>query len=941
LLAAVPVGYEAFHSLRRKSVTLLCFLLTGTMIMGIAVYVDSYSVHYWDEVMDVGEVSMFIDGNDVDSIISSVRQTDGISEAVLLREASAYVYYEYMGEEMWDHFRVCAPTQEYFDTYPGVFSITRGRFPQNESEIAVSAVVDDWEWVNITLGSEIGYSGIEQTDRRNVTVVGMYTIGRLGADEWYSYYYANWMAIVVPSLLDQDSEMASIHANVDRSGVTPFNAGGSLAYLTGIAEAIRSLDPFYTPQNPWSRYYVTNFLESAVYSYIAWQTSTRLMQLWRAAPVILLILMVSFLAIRHNVNERRYEANMLMARGASEGDVNSIVNREIGMVAVVSCGAGLLLGLLVSRIALGATGFFQFDASLMISEPWLITLESIILALVTGTLLPVLTLIAYRLVYSTKKTVEAGGGRLSKVSRGLTLVRWDALIVILASLLMIAMYSGGSEIQSNPILGFLASITPLPLFLGVASLVIKGVRRGAHIISGGLVRLLGEVPAFVGVRRIGKEASSAGPAIMVLVLAISLAWNSAVVDSTLPVTNVNQARFAMGADVTFELNSGSIDLWDEFLENVTQHESIASASQVDVATLFLADEYGSTAFFVAIDPTEYAEIGYDHLGLRLNESDLDEYLIDLENDPSGVIITSDIAESYGLEEGDLIRAFEEWDSPQVYEFTIIGIVPAIPELLERQSQGRSGGGPIFYEDYIVPPPGPYPWYSQWGFGERRAWVHRDVGRVLFSNTTYLDHYCVVSTTPGANGTAIAEGLLSTGGNKVIVDGRWGSVDFEVSHYLSQVVYHIDRSLDTMLTAVTVGVIVGAFTIYAVEGVRSRRREIALLRSMGATNSLIVKAQGAELLVLLSLSVLLLGAYAPLFLANSLLTAVGTYGSWSYFFPVVIFPVFPWPMMVTVLIFFVVSITLFIAAIAAFSSRVSLSAALNAAWAEAGPYGGDL
>ncbi|UCH04962.1 MAG: hypothetical protein JSW05_02050, partial [Candidatus Thorarchaeota archaeon] len=560
---------------------------------------------------------------------------------------------------------------------------------------------------------------------------------------------------------------------------------------------------------------------------------------------------------------------------------------------------------------------------------------------VTGVLLPVVTLIAYRLVYSTKKTVETSGGRLSKLSRGLTIIRWDALIVILASLLMIAMYSGGSEIQSNPILGFLASITPLPLFLGVASLVIKGVRRGASLISGGLVRLVGEVPAFVGVRRIGKEASSAGPAIMVLVLAISLAWNSAVVDSTLPVTNVNQARFAMGADVTFELNPASIDLWDEFLENVTQHESTASSSQVDVATLFLADEYSSTAFFVSVDPTEYAEIGYDHLGLRLNESDLNEYLTDLENDPSGVIITSDIAEIYGFEEGDLIRAFEEWDSPQVYEFTIIGIVPAIPELLERQSQGRGGGGPIFYEDMIVPPPGPYPWYWQWGFGERRAWVHRDVARVLFSNTTQVDHFCVVSTAPGANGTAFAEELLGTGGDAVIAEGRWGSVDFEVFHYLSQVAYHIDRSLDTMLTAVTVGVIVGAFTIYAVEGVRARRREIALLRSMGATNSLIVKAQGAELLVLLSLSVVLLGVYAPLFLANSLLTAVGAYGSWSFFFPIVIFPVFPWSMMFTVLTFFVVSVSLFIAAIAAFSSRVNLSAALNAAWAEAGPYGGDL
>ncbi|MFW9800953.1 MAG: hypothetical protein ACFFD9_10985, partial [Candidatus Thorarchaeota archaeon] len=116
---------------------------------------------------------------------------------------------------------------------------------------------------------------------------------------------------------------------------------------------------------------------------------------------------------------------------------------------------------------------------------------------------------------------------------------------------------------------------------------------------------------------------------------------------------------------------------------------------------------------------------------------------------------------------------------------------------------------------------------------------------------------------------------------------------------------------------------------------------ALLRSMGASNSLVVRAQGAELLVLVFLSILLLGLYAPLFLANSLLTAVGAYGSWSYLFPVVVFPVFPWLLLLIVLTFFVASVVLFIVAISALATRVGLAASLNAAWAEAGPYGGDL
>lgn len=927
-MAAVPVGYEAFQSLRRKSVTLLCFLLTSTMAMGIAVYVDSYSVHYWVQAVDVGDVSTVIQGPEVEDILSNVRQIDGVSEAVLLESSAALINYEYAGAEIWDYFDVCAPSQEYFDTFPDVFTLARGRLPQNESEIAISQTVDRREWVNITLGSYVTYAYTDETHKQNVTIVGVYTtMGSDREDSWRYDRLFGYDIIAFASILAPLDEKSNIHADVDRSRITPFNAGGSLAFVDGISNTIRALDPFFTPEYQYSRYHVTSLLESGILSYMGWLAGARLNQLWRAAPAMLLVLMVSFLAIRYNVNERRYEANMLIARGASEGNVNNIIYREIGIIAVVSCIAGLLLGVLVSRVAMTATGYFQFDFSLMIAEPWLVTQDSLILALVVGILLPVLTLVVYHMVYSTKKTVETSTGRLHKISRGLTLIRWDMLVVILTGVLMIALYSGGSEIRANPFFGVLAVVTPLPLFLGFASLAVKSVRRGANHVSRGLTSVVGEVPSFVGVRRIGKEASSAGPAIMVLVLSISLAWSSAVTDSTLPATHLNQSRFALGADVTFQLEANAADQLDDFLENATQHSLTSSVSLVDVVTLFLADDWESRTDFVVVDPLEYISIGYDHLGLRLDESELGEYLIDLENDPSGVIITKDIADSYAVEEGDVLRGFEELESIEVYEFTIIGIVPAIPELLERAS--HFGGVSPFYYDY-----------SSEGFGERRAWVHRDFARVLFNTTTVADHYCVLGTVHEANGTAVAEDLLNSGGDQVVASGEWGAVDFEMTYYLSQVSYHIDRAVDTMMTTVTMLVILGAFTIYAAEGIRARRREIALLRSMGASNSLVVKAQGIELLVLMCLSVLLLALYSPLFLANSLLTAVGAYGSWPSLFPVVVFPVIPWLLLLLVFTFFVVSVVVFIAAIAVLGSRVHLAMALNAAWAESGPYGGD-
>ncbi|MFX1262354.1 MAG: FtsX-like permease family protein, partial [Promethearchaeota archaeon] len=608
-MAAVPAGYEAFQSGRRRGVTLLCFLLVSTIIMGMTVYVDSYSVHYWEEATDVGDVSLIVEGTNVQDIVSQVQAIDGIDEAILLEGSEGFISFDLEYETVQYYVDVRAPTQQYLETFPNIYRIISGRMPQDSSEVAVAEWMVEDIWLNISLGSQLNYTTEDYGSQSDVTVVGVFTIGDISGYTSGYYFYCN--LLVMESLIGDSDYRTSIHANIDRERIGPFDAAGSLRFLTGISEQIRALDPRYTTTNPYSRYQTTDFLQWGVYSYISWQMSTRFTQLLRAAPIILLVLMVSFLAIRFNVNERRYEANMLMARGASEGDVNGIINREIALIALASCLLGPILGLFGSRIAIASTGFFHFDVGLIISEPFLITLESLIMSLVIGFLLPVFMLVGYRAIYSTKKTVEESTGRLAKVARGFALIRWDALIVIMTSLLMLALYAGGPEIQSNFLLGFLASVTPLPLFLGVASLVIKGLRRGSVMLSKRFVRVVGEVSSSVGVRRIGKEASSAGPAVMVLVLAISLAWNNALIDSTLPATHLNHSRFAMGGDVAFQLDPLQESQWDGFLQNISNHEATEEVTRIDVTTLFLAEDWGSHTYFEAIDPAEYSRIGYD------------------------------------------------------------------------------------------------------------------------------------------------------------------------------------------------------------------------------------------------------------------------------------------------------------------------------------------
>ncbi len=929
-MSGVPAGYEAFQSKKRKGVTLLCFLLASTMVMGITVYVDSYSVHEWNKNLDVGEIAIIAQGQGIQAYIGAIREIDGVTKAASLRTGygnlrfwvndTRGLYEEYIRGD------TIAPDQEFMETFPGYITLVEGSFPTtNISEIAVINELSDYYGIGI--GDVLNYSNDLYMDEL-VEVIGIYSQGQ---DENSNPYYWNYesIVIVVPDAIYSGDN--KIFIDIDRTRVTAFNAAGSLAYSNGIDQAIRMLDPAYDPQNPWSsRFRASNRISTGITTYMIWVQSVRITQLFRATSIILLILMVTFLAIRHNVNERRFESSILYSRGAASRDLDKIVNREIFILSIFSCILGIILGIGISRIAIAATGFFQFDFALMISEPFLITLDSLIISVIAGIALPILALGSYRVVYSTKKSVDQDQGRLFKVVKGLNFVKWDVLVVGLAGVLLMVLVSGGSDVQNNPILGLILPIVPLPLFLGVASLSIKGLRTGAGRISRTMTRVVGQIPASIGIRRIGKGASSGGAAAMVLVLAISLSWNSAIVDASLPITKTYQGQLSVGADITFALDNNKIELWDNFTLNVTSNANVVSATYVSETGFYLSSGYGGYKTFLAVNPREYTSIGYHYLGNRLNNSEMASMLVSLESVLDGAIISRDTAQEYNLEVGDILRASEISEEAIPFTFRVIAIVEAIPEMPSDDYW--------YYYDYIIMPPGiPYFPYSD-VVGQDRVMINREYLRSLLGALNQTDNYLCVSTFDNANGTETGESLLEAGGYEVLYQNLWDSVSSQTDEFLGQTSYQIDRSVDTMLTVLTVGTIMGAFAVYAVEGVRARRREIALLRSAGADSGLIVKAQGAEMLILMLFSLIVLLVYAPLFLSTSISTVrVSAFET----YPVSVFLIIPWLTIFTVLAFFIVSIMIFIGFVAFFGSRINLAQTLNASWAEAAPYGEDM
>ncbi|MGY5876860.1 MAG: ABC transporter permease, partial [Candidatus Thorarchaeota archaeon] len=468
-MAAVPVGYEAFQSARRKGVTLLCFVMATAMIMGIAVYVDSYSIYEWENLTDIGPGALYIENIDLVERTDEIRAIPGIERAASISSVSSEIMYT--TEDRYDEESGLAwmIDDTFLETFPDYYTI-EGRMPANESEIAVQESYADR--MDIEIGVYINFTDFSY-EWKLVKLVGIYQVG------------VKWsMVLVSPELIEAPSREFehAIIADVDRTPVSPFDVSGSSSYLISINSQIYAVDPNYEVTG-YSRYYVHNMLWEAVRSFTMWQTSIRYNQIWRASGVVLIVFLVAILAIRYNVKDRRFERSMLLARGASKGDVGRSVTREVFLLSVVSATIGLGVGILFSRLAIATDGFLNYSLERIFAEPLLITIESLFLALIVGLVLPLGALLSFRRVRSTSESIEGGGGRIAKLAKGLKILRWDFMTVLVSIALLYGLGSAGPGIRFIPFIDIIVSAMPLALFLGIASITMKALRKGAFILS--------------------------------------------------------------------------------------------------------------------------------------------------------------------------------------------------------------------------------------------------------------------------------------------------------------------------------------------------------------------------------------------------------------------------------------------------------------------------
>jgi hypothetical protein len=569
-----------------------------------------------------------------------------------------------------------------------------------------------------------------------------------------------------------------------------------------------------------------------------------------------------------------------------------------------------------------STGLFVFQSELFWNEPFIITLDSIIIAIIVGIRMPLMAFSFSVSLDTIKKPVKAKQGKIGRLSRIFAIIRWDVLFVVATIALLLGIILGGVRITQNSPLSPLLAAAPFALIIGIASLLVKAMDRGAFLASRVLSPLVGKIPAKVGIRKIGRNASSTAPTIIVLVLALSLAWNHAVVGASMAPTKTYQARFAFGSDAKFQLDPANTSGWQEFEEIVLNHEITLATSVISVGIMFLSAEVEDAIDFVAVDPDQFSKVGYDYLGHPLERSFLNDSLAEMEVNPAGLIITSDVALEYDIVSGDALRAkIVAGGEEATYSFSIIEVVDALPNCR-------------LYDTGMDDPHG---WWSQLLVGKRVIWANREFLMTQLGLGFKPNSVLCARTADGMNSTEMAEDVLRIAPGNSVSPNVWTTMDIELEAFTLKSTYRMDRAVDTMLIAALLLVVLGAFVTFSAESLRSRRQEVALMRALGASRKQVVTTQVSEMLVMVLFSIGLMFIYWPLLTQISLITQSTT----SYVFPLAVYPIIPTVLLMGIVVLFIISLGSFIFVVALVSSRVNLAEALNATWTNEGFYGVDV
>jgi hypothetical protein len=863
---------SALKPLKRRFITLLCFIMAISLYTSVFIFIDSHSYSMWQECNDIGPVAMRVQGDDLEEVRDQIASTRYVTAVGLVKTAYAYlrmdkddVYqgspYDILNPVFLVQGNAYSLVDDFANSFPNEFEIVEGRYPQNSSEIAI-AFPDAAYW-GLTLGKMMNYSHTLNGIKRTVFIVGIF---KLASDDDIRYLVTNAKAIVTSDVLNPMHTDTLAYIDINRTIVSPMNPRASLDLLYDIEDSIKSISPSGTL---YSGLYVDNYLAIGIQSYIENIDFEKTRQISKLQLLFLLSGILAFLAARFNITLREDEANYQKMRGASKRRIIWFYMSELWILSFAASLCSIFVGLLLSRVGWLSPGYLEFNSSVLFGNPVLVSVDTLIIVALSGLIMPIMGYVSH-ITKTRSKKQDIEHRRLARLVRSLKLIRWDITLYILVSIVVWILYIGGPSIDRNPAILLIASFVPIPLFLAVASLFNKGIVFLSRHLASIFKRAIGKIPSYAGMRNISHKISLAIPTILVLAIALSSFLTSNALTASLPSTHNVQTRYLIGGDLSFKLDNDASAEWNNFSQVIYNNENVLSIAFVSMGFLSLSNGAQGAKEFIAVNPEMYSKVGYAYTGEKLDNCGQTSFLEALEANPEGVVLTEDIASEYNLIPGDTLRVFSVAGESLTVEFNIVGITDEIP-------RPRIIGEPS--SDSIV--------------GAGKVWLNRNyIGGLIDLNAT-TENYLCVRTSDGCNTTEIGEEALAEYGAVILDSDQWSSLTAEMTAFQSGIEYSFDRAIDSLIAAGMILCVLVIFALFQIDRQNSSKEDRTILRTLGASRSLQLKIRLGEVLALILLSFLLVLFVSPINVACILHLGLQEYSTWTYTFPIAVFVSVNW------------------------------------------------
>ena len=847
----------------RRSVTLISFLVITSLIASVAIFIDSTSVKSWKQTTDVGKVSMMVQGEGVEAIANQIQSVQHVVTTGIVETAKAYlrmdknkIYYGSPDYGLNSSFLMAGQAYSLEDNFttkfPNEFKIVEGRYPRNSSEIAIPKG-DASIWA-INIGRMMNYTHELNGEKRTVFCVGFFEV----TNNSLRATTTDAVAIVTSDVLNPETKQTRVYVELDRNIISSFDPTGSLTNLGTIEKDIIQLNP------EGARSYkviVNDYLETGIISYLNSLTAQRLREITRAQSTILVSGMLAFFATRFNITMRERETALLSTRGASKIRLHGFVLSELLAVSLISGALGIVMGAALTQIQISSF-FSQYPT------PWnevnsgvLITLNTVVFVMVMCIILPIFGYVCNQTIQTARQR-KVEHGRIAKLVRGIKLVRWDIAIIVIIVLLTLSPYSNMQMVENNSLLLTIFVLSPIIVFIAIASLLSKSLVFMTRSIAPIAGRLGGGFSSVIGVRSLDKTVRSSLPAILILSLIFGIIFTNVVTVDSIPATKVNDTRFIIGGDLSFSLKSEQSNQWTNFSESVQKQQGVSAVSLVSIERISVSEGKEGLVEGVAINPIEYSHVGYTLNGISLDKSSQNGLLKQLDENPQGVILTSDIATEYGLSSGDSLRVFSIGTESETVEFNIIGVTPYIgrPQVL--------GKPPLVAVE-----------------GQSRIWLNRNFVDSLVNINESDFTFLTARTVHRANDTQLGEHVLADLGFSNVIDEGWSAVSTELGTYLHQENYIVDRAVDNIQMLQMVFLMTSTLLIYETSRQYLDSKRDTILDTVGATKWQVAKIHFSEILALILIAIIITLIFTPVLVTTSLKVTLIQYQNWAYIFPV--------------------------------------------------------